>query len=365
MTGKSQDSRFWSAVNPSFCSLAVAPPTQAIRREREFIEATSRITSFGVKSQRGDAISPLEIRLTKNRLDLVALVLSTSEDAYLHVEVILDLANKLGYRGDNVAEVQVLGMLAEAAMQVPDFEPAADICERMIRLVDETGKRQRQNTKNGTPASVDSVKDVCWKTCYQLGKQSEFTDLAKRMKFLAKALEYCPAEMITEMLAVWRKLEDGHIRLEEAAKHRRDARIPEPEGSTRGHRRTGSAASNSSVDGLRGRTTAEQQLLGSRTAARAAKTFNKVAHDFTARGFALPSLATPHFSRPASAQSRSRPDQSPARSETGSVNTLALRDQLAGLGDGGEIKQQARKALVKGVGWLLGANENDMKDMNR
>ncbi|KAJ9114691.1 hypothetical protein QFC22_005567 [Naganishia vaughanmartiniae] len=345
--------------------LAVAPPTQAIRREREFIEATSRITSFGVKSQRGDAISPLEIRLTKNRLDLVALVLSTSEDAYLHVEVILDLANKLGYRGDNVAEVQVLGMLAEAAMQVPDFEPAADICDRMIRLVDETGKRQRQNAKNGSLASVESVKDVCWKTCYQLGKQSEFTDLSKRMKFLAKALEYCPAEMITEMLAVWRKLEDGHIRLEEAAKHRRDARIPEPEGSTRGHRRTGSATSTSSADGLRGRTTAEQQLLGSRTAARAAKTFNKVAHDITARGFALPSLATPHFSRPASAQSRSRPDQSPARSETGSVNTLALRDQLSGLGDGGEIKQQARKALVKGVGWLLGANENEMKDMGR
>ncbi|KAJ9106995.1 hypothetical protein QFC19_002863 [Naganishia cerealis] len=345
--------------------LAVAPPTQAIRREREFIEATSRITSFGVKSQRGDAISPLEIRLTKNRLDLVALVLSTSEDAYRHVEVVLDLANKLGYRGDNVAEVQVLGMLAEAAMQVPDFEPATDICERMIKLVDETGRRQHHNTKNGPPVSVESVKDVCWKTCYQLGKQTEFTDLSKRMKFLAKALEYCPPEMITEMLAVWRKLEDGHIRLEEAAKHRRDARIPEPEGSTRGHRRTGSAGSTLSADGLRGRTTTEQQLLGSRTAARAAKTLNKVAHDFSSRGFALPSLATPHFSRPASAQSRTRNDQSPARSETGSVNTMAIRDQLAGLGDGGEIKQQARKALVKGVGWLLGANENEMKDMNR
>lgn len=333
-------------------SLAVAPPTQAIRREREFIEATSRITSFGVKSQRGDSISPLEIRLTKNRLDLVALVLSTSEDAYKHVEVILDLAHKLGYRGDAVAEVQVLGMLAESAMQVPDYEPASEICDKMIHLVSEVGKKV-----NSTDA--DAVRDVCWKTCYQLGKQSEFADLTKRLNFLAKALEYCPPEMMTELLAVWRKLEDGQIRLEEAARHRRVARIPEPEGSTRGHKRTGSAASTTSTEG-RGRTTAEQQLLGSRTAARAAKTLNKVAHDFSARGFALPSLATPHFSRPSSAQGR---PASPARSDTGVHTPQAIREQLAGLGDSQEIKQQARKALVKGVGWLLGANENEMKEM--
>lgn len=246
-------------------------------------------------------------------------------------------------------------MLAEAAMQVPDFEPASEICERMIRLVSEVGKRPKDTDDT-------AVRDVCWKTCYQLGRQSEFADLTRRMNFLAKALEYCPPEMMTELLAVWRKLEDGHIRLEDAARHRRVARIPEPEGSTRGHRRTGSAASASSADG-RGRTTAEQQLLGSRTAARAAKTLNKVAHDFSARGFALPSLATPHFSRPSSAQSRPRPDASPARSDTGVHTPQAIREQLAGLGDGQEIKQQARKALVKGVGWLLGANENELKEM--
>jgi hypothetical protein len=45
-------------------SLAVAPPTPRVRKEREFIEATSRLASFRLESEPGVPLSPIQIRLT-------------------------------------------------------------------------------------------------------------------------------------------------------------------------------------------------------------------------------------------------------------------------------------------------------------
>ena len=60
---------------------------------------------------------PIEIRLTKDKLSLISRILSSNEDAYKHTEVILELCYKLGYRDDPVAEVKVLAMLADSALQ--------------------------------------------------------------------------------------------------------------------------------------------------------------------------------------------------------------------------------------------------------
>ena len=91
--------------------MSVSQPTPQIVKEREFIEATSRISSFNVMSKPGVPLLPIEIRLTKDRLGLVSRVMSSNDDAYKHAEVMLDLTRKLGYQDDPVAEVKTLAMI--------------------------------------------------------------------------------------------------------------------------------------------------------------------------------------------------------------------------------------------------------------
>jgi neuroblastoma-amplified sequence len=292
-------------------------------------------------------MSPLEMRLIKDKLDLVARVLSSSDDAYRHVDVILDLTNKLGYRDNDSAHIRVLAMLTESAMQKPDFDQAGEICER---IVDAAIRLQRQQRQGKEVADSDQAVDICWKTCSQLGKQSEYSDIPRKMSLLGRALQFCPPEAISELLVVWRRVEDGQVRLDEAARNRHEPLI-----FKKGHHRNTSTGSTTSVtSSSKVPQDSAAQLLGSRRAAKAASRLNQVAHDFSTN-FNLRPLQTGVSS------SAHREESSPARSES---SDRAPRDAFVGLGEGGaEIKQQARRALVKGVGWLIGAGEEELQDV--
>ena len=115
--------------------MSVPRPSAQVTQEKEFIEATSRISSFNVSSGPGIAMAPIEIRLTKDRLSLISRVLSSTSDGYKHTQVILDLGYKLGYKNDVVAEVKILAMLADTALQAEDFARAYENCARMVQTV--------------------------------------------------------------------------------------------------------------------------------------------------------------------------------------------------------------------------------------
>lgn len=322
-------------------SLGVVEPSPAVRRERDFIEATSRIATYQVRTPRGEVMTPLEVRLTKNKLDLISRVLSSSDDAYRNVDIILDLAHKLGYKGDDVAEIKVLAMLTDSAMQKPDFDPAGEICEQIVAV---TTRVHRQVQSGKSVPGADEAIAICWKTCSQLGKQSEYSDVPRKMTLLGRALQLCPPEAMSELLVVWRKVEDGQIRLDEAARNRH-----EPLVFQKGHHRqrsNGSFSSTTSNDRV-----AAAQLLGSKRAAIAAKRLNQVAHGITTNFNLRPLQAARLGARGT--------DGSPTRSEASDHSPL---DALAGLDALAETRQQARKALVKGVGWLIGAGEEELQD---
>jgi len=171
-------------------SLNVAPPTANIRKQREFIEATSRICSYNVCSRSGHPISPIEIRLEKDRLSLIARVLASTDDAYKHSQVMLELANKLGVPGD----ARVYGMLADAALAAEDFAAAEVNSGKMIAAV-------------GGPDDAE----VAWRTAFQLGRQAEWTDLSARLRLLAHAAKLCPPEHTLDIITTWRKVEAEHL----------------------------------------------------------------------------------------------------------------------------------------------------------
>lgn len=298
-------------------------PSPAIHREREFIEATSRVCSFNVVSRQGILISPLEIRLVKNRLDLIARVLSSTEDAYKHSQVVLDLMYKLGYRDDVVAEVKVLAMLADAALQAEDFVRAAENAERMADIIH---KLNEAALTSGDTESGKEAKEVCWHSCFQLGRQTEFHDIDKKMRLLGHALELCPPEHMLDVLSIWRKIEGESMII-----HQQTLEMHKE--NTSMMRQTSPSAAASF------RTRLQDLQLGTSTgitapdaAALASRTIKSVAANF-----------------PFSVRGR----QSEERSD--SLDGGNIESETPGP----DVSAHAKQAFARGIGWLIGADEEE------
>lgn len=297
-------------------SLSVGTPSSAIQYEREFIEATSRICSFNVVSHQGIPISPIEIRLVKDRLSLIARVLSSTDDAYKHSKVILDLTHKLGYRDNIAAEVKVLAMIADAALQAEDFTRAADTAERMVDIV------RNLNEDSGDAENEQMAKEVCWHSCFQLGRQTEFHDVDKKLKLLAYALELCPPEHMLDVLGIWRKIEGESIVI------RRDQLAASKEEASRARRRAPASAASFA-------TRLQELQLGTASApdaaaALASRTIKSVAANF-----------------PFSVRGR--------QSEEGRSSLDGGGSESENLGP--DVSAHAKQAFARGIGWLIGADE--------
>ncbi|KAK0208143.1 secretory pathway protein Sec39-domain-containing protein [Desarmillaria ectypa] len=303
--------------------LDVPHTSDRIRKEKEFIEATSRLSSFNVMSRPGIPISPIEIRLTKDRLSLVSRVLSTNADAYKHTEVILELVHMLGFRGDVTAEVKTLAMLADTALQNEDFTRAYQTSERMVNTV------LALRSSNADASKVQEASEVCWVACFQLGRQAEFDDVGKKLSLLGRSLELCPPEQLHDVLTAWRRLEREDIELRETRLSQRQraggAAVPRKRAATADHHEFS----------LRSRLAdfhmpSPPLLSTPDAAALASRTFKTVAASFPFRG------------RP-----RSHLDDETSRSGS--------RPR-----DGDDVSSQATRVFSKGIGWLLGADEEDL-----
>jgi len=310
-------------------SLNVPKPSKRLLEEKEFIEATSRISSFNITSRPGIPISPIEIRLTKDRLSLVSRVLSSNNDAYKHTEVILDLVRKLGFTDDIAAEVKTLAMLTDTALQAEDFICAYELSERMTIAA--------LNLRSSVPMNIDNpqvneVNEVCWVTCFQLGRQPEFHDLNKKLSLLGHELELCPQEKLHDVLTAWRRLEQDNV---EAC----EKRLSSHQAGTAisGVRKRTGSVSNYVTSSLRARLQdfhipSPPLLSTPDAAALASRTFRSVAANF-------PFSVSHHHSQPSDGDERG--------SRTGNEGRLDVED----------VSTQATRVFSKGIGWLIGADE--------
>ncbi|KAF6766537.1 secretory pathway protein Sec39-domain-containing protein [Ephemerocybe angulata] len=319
--------------------LDVPPPTPRIVSEKEFIEATSRICSFHVTSRGGNPISPIEIRLTKDRLSLISSVLSSNNDAYKHTEVMLDLCYKLGFRNDVTAEVKVLAMMADTALQAEDFTRAYDHSQRMVEIIHKL-KADAVSTPLASDTKLQEAIEVCWIACFQLGRQPEYDDLGKKMALLGYSLELCPADKMHDVLTAWRRLHKEDIEEREERLTNRDSAIPQ------------SAARPSILDRNGG-----GGLFGPRN----------VASSLRARLQDLHMPSPPLLSTPDAAALASRTFKSVASNFPFSIGHRS-QGANSDVGHGAasessradsrdDVSVQASRALSKGIGWLIGVDE--------
>ena len=112
--------------------------------------------------------------------------MTSNDDAYKHAEVMLDLTRKLGYQDDPVAEVKTLAMIADTALQAEDFPRAFEASGKMI---DKVQQLQAMSNSSPTDEAVKEAADVCWVSCFQLGRYPEEDNKQTRLDLLGRGLQ--------------------------------------------------------------------------------------------------------------------------------------------------------------------------------
>lgn len=332
--------------------------------------------------------------------------------------MLLDLAAKLGV-GNRIEKGRVWGMMAGVAAERGEWEIGDEYTAKAAEVVREArggpgggggGAGGRGRKKASDPEAENSqmarLRQDVWRTSLVIGSADDYSDIPRKMDLLGLAVELCPPDEVERVLTSWRRVEDGRIKLDTAAKRRRVEGIPGGQ-DQRGHARGTSASSvNASawaspkydLHEVIPPGTEEERVLGSRTAARAAKMAFDIGGRLGSRIPPIP-LQLPNLPRSASPSTagyslsrtttRENAGSSSARStsaERRDDGTLAGRvsgeygralDAIASLrGADGEhpdrdaqplgmedverVRRGARRALRQGVGWLLGAEEGEM-----
>jgi len=178
------------------------------------------------------------------------------------------------------------------------------------------------------------VKEVCWVACYQLGRQPEFEDAQKKLYLLGYALQLCPPEQIVDILAAWRRVDEEDL----------DIRTEELENTQPVHTRSNK----------RGRTKkAEPNIALKSIADRLQKHIPPSPLVHTPDAALLASRTFSHITAnfPFSVRSNSRASQRSGSPASPMINRVSL-DQ-----DDDRPSVQASRVFQKGIGWLIGADE--------
>jgi hypothetical protein len=95
-----------------------------------------------------------------------------------------------------------MGMLADAALRSADYAAAYQLC---MDLVDTTRTAITTDRTRGRDAQ-----DVCWRVCYEVGKQDGWRHLERRLTLIGFTLAMCPCEQTAGILNLWRRLDTAH-----------------------------------------------------------------------------------------------------------------------------------------------------------
>ncbi|RXK38815.1 hypothetical protein M231_03870 [Tremella mesenterica] len=274
--------------------------------------------------------------------------------------------------------------------------------EKQMSSHDKRGRNESKRKQNG----YDDIKEVCWKTCLELSKVSPMVE--KRLVLLGRTLEFCPSEQIMEVLILWKEVEKSFLSTHKATmdqddtstrstlKTSSDSRTRFGKGYT-----TSSQATTISKDEFRN----EVEERGSRGRIKNVHTaLDALKHlptPFSSPTFVLPwnspkpslerdimtriggddmvRTGSGHSQTNSEGHNHSQTDSEGHNLEIGVGSKVGGReriDEKEGMDDGdgiglgmrlnhvfGEesdaerVQRHAKRALVKGVGWLLGADE--------
>lgn len=261
-----------------------------------------------------------------------------------------------------------------------DWERGVELVERMVQIVGTfqpagAGPKRRKTSAGHSrgpsialttddQARLDASKveavELTWKTAYQLGRHPASSPAAhaKSAALVGHALTFCPPDAIADLLVAWSKIEESTPDATSAS-----AIAAAAGASPAGHARTTST-------GAGGESAEAHERKRDMAARAAARTFSSLSSSLSsfrplagAAGSALRS-ASPAGSFRSGHITMGEDDAAPKRR---SFETPSVAHLFGGLGGGSEQEReellslnQGRRALTRGVGWLLGASETEM-----
>ncbi|KAI9477748.1 MAG: secretory pathway protein Sec39-domain-containing protein [Benjaminiella poitrasii] len=182
--------------------LQILPPTTEIKKEMSLINAThTLIAEYKVQDRPGITLMPIQIRQSKNRLELISKLINTKKDIYLQHEKVLEIVHQLGYYDDLLAKVKAIAMLASAALVEEDYLVSYKLCQIAVDFA------QNKKASSNSKAYNDQVDQAAWQICLSLGKVDAFNDTSRRLDALSMAMTLSPVENIRDVLAIWRRLD--------------------------------------------------------------------------------------------------------------------------------------------------------------
>ncbi|CAL1537532.1 unnamed protein product [Lymnaea stagnalis] len=156
------------------CLNLILDSPKPVQEELDLIASLALLDEFGV------SVLPLQVRLSKDRLEFVKLAVSTKPTSYKQTQRLIRLGQLLGIPCDNSQplEGQILHMAAEASISALDYEFAYQCCDRLISL----------------------CYSPSWSVCVKLAEQESFRNIDAKAKLLSFAVTYCVKEKIQPVL---------------------------------------------------------------------------------------------------------------------------------------------------------------------
>ncbi|XP_025077701.1 neuroblastoma-amplified sequence-like [Pomacea canaliculata] len=160
-------------------------------------EEMDLITSLAILDDFSVSILPLQVRMCKNRLDLVHKAVASKPSNYKQSQKLLRLAHLLRVEARDSAECdsKVLMLLTQAALAAGDTTFAYQCCQQLM-------------TANYPPA---------WTVCVDLAEQESFKDVQAKISLLSFAVTFCTPQMIEPILLA-RSLLQRQLQLENVSK---------------------------------------------------------------------------------------------------------------------------------------------------
>ncbi|XP_053405478.1 NBAS subunit of NRZ tethering complex-like [Mercenaria mercenaria] len=149
-----------------------SPPV--IQEEHDLISSLSVLEDFGVK------VLPLQVRLSKDRLELVQQAVDCKPASYTQKQKLLRLGHLLRITAvDRVdRDGKVLHILARAAVKNEDFPFAYDVCQELM----------------------SSCHGAAWDVCVDLAEHAAFQNFRAKVELLSFAVTFCTPDMIEPIL---------------------------------------------------------------------------------------------------------------------------------------------------------------------
>ncbi|RPA83605.1 secretory pathway Sec39 [Ascobolus immersus RN42] len=201
--------------------LRPSEPSPQLLKAKAILSAVHSLSSYTLSFKPGIPAPPREIRAYEDPFELIEKLLEQNQNSYTHLEPLIRITRDLvtGSSADfedpidpETVSARIESLCVQAALTADDFASAYSLISSRILPAFTTASIH----STSKASQSEEPKEETWKPIIlaakfhsRSGKDSETIDL--RLELAAQALRLCPKDYISEILGIWRRLEEEYL----------------------------------------------------------------------------------------------------------------------------------------------------------